>query len=322
MQVFSRVLFYSSQFIGSKKKLFFVFGLFCVAFTYAQVPDYFANDPKWVCGSWNSDQWNAPSIPYTSTNVYYLNGDTTIGNNTYRKLYSRGETTYSGPPPTEYFDYFTGNFLRQDNRSIWIYSNHSGTEKLLVSYDYEVGDTVKGDIFNQCGYKYDTIQKIDSILIGSDYRKVFYLDFSRGPVVIEGIGHQSEINGSTGGFIRPLCQSGIGFDYYIYCFALGSQSYWNSSGVNGSCDLNVSVEEYKQQDFTIYPNPFDDKLNVNSGSNLSYEVLIYDINGKQLINQLFRGERQFITSEMQSGIYFYEVKHMNRLIHSGKVIKK
>jgi hypothetical protein len=146
------------------------------------------------------DQWQ----PTTSTYVYYLNGDSTIGGVEYHKLYSRGLTMGFGPLPINTFDGFTGYLLRQDNRSIRFWSTQIETDSLLVSYEYQIGDTVRGDVFQECN-PHRTIQKIDSVLVNSEYRRVLYIDSISGPVITEGIGHQYEINDSAGEFIFPLC---------------------------------------------------------------------------------------------------------------------
>ena len=213
----------------------------CTFKIYGQIPDYFANDPKWVCGYWNSDQWKPPIQPTTSTYVYYLNGDSTIGGVDYHKLYSRGLTMGFGPLPINTFDGFTGYLLRQDNRSIRFWSTQIEADSLLVSYEYQIGDTVRGDVFQECN-SHRTIQKIDSVLVNSEYRRVLYIDSISGPVITEGIGHQTEINGSIGEFIDPLC-IGLGFDWSIECFGYGLTPYWDSQGTGGNCYLNVGVEE-------------------------------------------------------------------------------
>ncbi|MBD3638272.1 MAG: T9SS type A sorting domain-containing protein [Crocinitomicaceae bacterium] len=281
--------------------------------SYGQVPDYFVNDPKWVCGLWDSDQWGPPpAIPTTSTYVYYLNGDTIIGTETFHRIFWRGETYAGGPNPTNTWDSHSGTYLRQDGKSIRFYNTQIGVDSLLVSYDYQVGDTVKGDIFQECGYSQDTIQKIDSILINSEYRKVFYLDSIAGPVITEGVGHQVDLNSQTGEFIKPLCQ-GIGFDYYIHCFGFGDVPYWDSQGTNGNCYLNVSIEELDDLNFLLYPNPASDYLLVKI--DLDYEsISVISLDGKVCLT----GNSTILELQnLKAGSYIVEVK-----LSSGGVARK
>jgi len=301
--------------------LFFYIALFCFSESVCgQTPDYFANNPKWVCGLWNSNQWDPPFVSSTSTYVYYLNGDTTINGNIYHRLFSRGETVYSGPIPTAFFDSFSGYYLRQENKNIFYITNGITTESLLVSYDYSVGDTVKGSIFNACGFNQSTIQKIDSVLINSTYRKVFYIDSVSGPVITEGVGHQLQINGAIGEFILPLCQ-GAGFDYSIYCYGFGNSAYWDFQGGTGNCFLNVGIKEEGVVNVSVFPNPFHDFLFVKSNNNQTVDVFLYDFYGRLALQKSFLNDSQLSTSALESGIYFYEVKQQNDVVKRGKIIK-
>jgi hypothetical protein len=302
-------------------RTFFFFVLFHFSFfVCGQTPDYFANDPKWVCGLWNSNLWDPPFISSTSTYVYYLNGDTTINGSVYHRLFSRGETVYSGPAPTSFFDTFSGYYLRQANKNIFYITNSTTTESLLVSYDYSVGDTVKGSVFNACGFGQSTIQKIDSVLINSTYRKVFYIDSVSGPLITEGVGHQLQINGTTGEFIFPLCL-GTGFDYSIYCYGWGNTAYWDFQGGNGNCFLNVGIKEQDAVGISVFPNPFSNFLSVKSNKWQAADFILYDFYGRLALQKSFLSDSYIFTSELKSGIYFYEIKQENTVVKRGKIIK-
>ena len=56
----------------------------------AQTPDYFSDNPKWHCSFYDSDQWSSPANPYTQYFVYYVNGDTVAGGNTYHRIFKKG----------------------------------------------------------------------------------------------------------------------------------------------------------------------------------------------------------------------------------------
>jgi hypothetical protein len=282
------------------------------AISFGQTPDYFANDPKWVCGDWDSGQLDPLPLTTTSIYAYYLNGDTIIGTETFHRLFWRGETFASGPSPINTWDSHTGTYLRQDGKSIRFYNDQIGVDSLLVSYDYQVGDTVKGDIFQTCGFGQDTIQKIDSTLINSEYRKVFYLDSISGPVITEGLGHQVDLNGQTGEFIKPLC-TGLGFDYYIYCYGFGDIPYWDSQGTNGNCYLNVSIEESDDFDFQLFPNPASDFLVIKS--ELDYEIIsVLSLDGKVCLTS---NSKIIELENLNVGSYIVEVK-----LSSGRIARK
>ena len=287
--------------------------------SFGQTPDYFANDPKWACGLWDSDQWGpAPIIPKNSTYLYYLNGDTLIGTQTFHRLFWRGETYEGGSTPTSVWNSHSGYYLRQDNKSIRFYNSQIAVDSLLVSYNYEIGDTVRGNIFWMCGHENDTIQKIDSILINSEYRRVFYLDSISGPVITEGIGHQTSVTGSSGEFIQPICVA-AGFEYSIDCFGLGEIPYWDSQGSNGNCFLNVSLEEGPAIEFSIYPNPASHQITISSNLEIEYTTTIFDLSGNITVNSI---EKIIDISSLSSGIYLIEVNWLDGNKSRKKLIIK
>lgn len=283
--------------------------LFFSSLSFGQTPDYFANDPKWVCKLWDSNQCGSPFIPSTSTYVYYLNGDTIIGSHTYHLLFTKGEEIFDYGGDTIPFNHFTGYYLRQENKSIrFIYDYYGWTDSLLVSYDYQVGDTVRGDYF-QNSYSTDTIQKIDSVLVNTEFRRVFYLDTIEGPVIIEGIGYKFEPWSDLGEFIAPIV-FGIGWGYFINCFGFGDTPYWDPYGTGGNCYLNVDIEESEAAESGIYPNPFNTNLNVRSVPGTDSEIILYDILGREVMRKSFFFETQIPTSDFE-----------NRIIKYGKVLK-
>ncbi len=301
---------------------FFIILINCSLSSLGQTPDYFANDPKWVCGLWNSNQWSPPYIASTSTYVYYLNGDTTINGKIYHRLFSRGETVFAGPITSISFDSFTGHFLRQQNKDI--YSLVDTTESLLVSYNYALGDTVRGSIFQACGFNQATIQKIDSVLINTSFRKVFYLDSVAGPLFTEGVGHQLETNSSIGEFIFPLCQ-GVGFDYTISCFGFGNTAYWDSQGSGGNCFLNLSVSEKESPEKTaVFPNPSSGSVWVSfEKTHPSVSVVIYNVLGQEIDRKTYSNTSKInLDFDGPRGIYYLETLFDNKEKSTLKFIKQ
>ncbi|UKN01973.1 T9SS type A sorting domain-containing protein [Paracrocinitomix mangrovi] len=280
--------------------------LLLCARSYSQIPDYFANDPRWTLGEWNTNPWPPPTIESSSTYSVYVDGDSTIGAFTYHKLYSNGETYTGGPTPS---NSWTGSFyglLRQEGRNYYFYESNSGSDSLLMSFDYQVGDTVHGDVFYGCGLSQDTIQKIDSVLINTEYRRVFYLDSINGPVITEGIGHQLNINNITGGLYSMVCQ-GIGFDYFIMCYGFGNTSYWDSQGTGGNCYLNIGISDEEKVDFSIFPNPASEFLQINSSQPIK-TVSLYSLDGKKCLET---SSNYLNISQFSAGQYLIQIEWTN-----------
>jgi hypothetical protein len=286
--------------------------------TFAQTPDYFANDPKWGGSLWNSNQWDPPYIATSDIYVYYLNGEEDINGNTYHKVFKKGEIyDGSGSSPISTYDIQTSYYLRQDGKNIRFYTSQISMDSLLVSYDYAVGDTVKGDVFQGCGHSNDTIQKIDSILVNTEYRKVFYIDTINGPVITEGIGHQIDLLSSTGGLFEMICE-GAGFSYYINCFGFGDISYWDPHGQGGNCALNIGIEEKTKLDFEVYPNPAKDIIQIKTPNSNALKVQLISISGEVI----HKGNSDSIDiSKYPSGIYIIQIQDLSSgLIGRQKLI--
>jgi len=79
----------------------------------------------------------------------------------------------------------------------------------------------------------------------------------------------------------------------------------------------------------IYPNPFFDKININSNSIVSenIEFVIFDISGKQIYSEIIinqsdnRIELKQDFSSLPKGVYFCKIKTDEKIIHSQKLIK-
>ena len=305
------------------KKFIPILTLLISSYSYSQIPDYFANNPSWHCGLWDSNQWGPPPfVPTNNDYVYYLTGDTLIFGQSFKIVWRRGEVWQNGPTPQSTYDIHSGYYLRQEGRSIRFYTEDNGVDSLLVDYDLQVGDTVKGDIFSICGFSQDTIQKIDSILIGSEFRRVFYLDSISGPVVFEGMGHLVNNSGDNSGeFIQPIC-TGIGFDHSIKCYGQNEVPLWDPIfGTTVNCHVNVGIESEDNIHMEFSPNPATDMLNVKIPNLFSNgQLVIYDLQGKILDRvEVTDSSIQLDVSDLDNGTYLMkyirdEVQIIEKLI--------
>ncbi len=235
----------------------------------------------------------------------------------------RSRTIYDHTLPTSFEQGFEC-LLRQEGRNIWRLDNQTGaTDYLLVSYDYEVGDSIKGYVFEQCGQTTNTIQKIDSVLMNGVYKRVFHVDTStNGPIIIEGVGHVLDPAGSGGGFLKPLCV-GLGWANSLLCYAQGALPLWpDQNGGSTGCELSLTVAEAELPEVSIYPNPFAQYLEVKTADFTEKELVVYDISGKELLRQLIAEETRIATDHLPAGIYVYTLKLANKPAIFGKLVKQ
>jgi hypothetical protein len=286
----------------------------------AQVPDYLSNDPKWrqeaVVGS---------SMPCLMIHnyIYYLNGDSAIGNIEYKKVYEIREIEYRwmAPPPndncdgTTHFNDFRA-LLRQEGKRMYL--NENGTEHLLYDFDLAVGDTLPltWNMLTEGIYVTD----IDSIFMGDHYRKVFYLDEVLGmdSFIIEGVG-------SDYGLLEDFPQPLLNYPSSLLCFTLNDTTYF--PGFGEDCDLTVNTP-LVEKDFhvRISPNPVKDRLRIDHQevSNIQ-QVIVYECNGRKLFakpENITPHSFELNLSFLSQGLYVLELQFTPKALVRVKVIKQ
>ncbi len=154
---------------------------------------------------------------------------------------------------------------------------------------------------------------------------------------INGIGARVEIMTPAGKQIRDV-RSGEGFEFMSSLnthFGIGSETtiesitiYWPSGivdyipGPTINTTVNIvegsvlSVEDETLVDVSIYPNPVENILTIESSVDLTNKIAtVFDLNGKRVLNQKLTTNTLKVSS-LESGIYFL------RLESEGKSIKR
>jgi hypothetical protein len=80
-------------------------------------------------------------------------------------------------------------------------------------------------------------------------------------------------------------------------------------------------EPYEKDDISIYPNPFNDKINITTESNKMIELSLFDITAIKILTQSFTKSATINTEQLPKGIYFYELSNKNSVIKKGKIVK-
>ncbi len=77
----------------------------------------------------------------------------------------------------------------------------------------------------------------------------------------------------------------------------------------------------KKSNLEIFPNPFNEKIIIQSNSLEDVEFSLYNIESKKLMNQYFNQKLILDTKELSAGMYYYKI-HNTESIQTGKLIKK
>jgi hypothetical protein len=304
-----------------KKYLFiFIFAIFSTK-TMAQTNIYHPfpdSNAVWGIRAFCMDAGLCGDLTYIK---YYYGGDTLINGSNYKIILQQGLMMTSGNccgVPTG----AGAGYLRQDTVAKKVYwrDQSMSNDTLLYDFSVNVGDTLKGLVaFCQTL----TVHSIDSILIGTTYRKRINYDvppFAPCPYsIIEGIGGTS------------------GLTYYYYgpaemgseltCFSEnGNLLYLNSCNPDTiPCgDLTVGVNEFPQNaQSLVFPNPFHSVINLQSQQkNLPLKLFFYDVLGKIHLETEITTELSTIDlSFLSKGVYFIKIENESRKIEFKKIVK-
>ena len=84
-------------------------------------------------------------------------------------------------------------------------------------------------------------------------------------------------------------------------------------------DLNslLSINEYNNFNISVYPNPTTDYLNIKISASASFNVNIYDLNGKLLKSE--KNNTSIQIQDLTNGLYIVEIVDLES---DNKIIKK
>ncbi len=245
-------------------------------------------------GSGNEDQYYS----------FSYSGDTLINSLKYHKLNTNFvETVISGSCIGAVTKGYQGA-IRQDAtiKKVFFIPPTKSSEQLLYDFNMQKGDTVKG-FTEPC--KGVIINSIDSVLVGSNYRKRWNLKSNYIPCFIEGIG-------STYGLIgKDFCGTdGGGFS--LTCFKQNGITEYPGGITDCETITSINNIEVKSASLSIYPNPTSSTFSIHSSATPSSSIpnllQVYNIAGKLILSQILQGGNAEIdASGWAEGVYDVKV---------------
>jgi hypothetical protein len=264
-----------------------------------------------------------------------LDRDTVIGNHVYHTLrVPYIEFIWAGCPQFKQPGYYGAIRSDHPNRKVYFYPAYGTEEELLYDFTLEVGDTVQGHLESYWDTQ-DTVISIDSVLVGEEFRKRWFINQWYDIYLIEGVG-------STFGLIEPSPGEIIDAPgYALLCFRQDGISQYPDPSMD--CDLITSTpeENLPQAEITVFPNPTHGKFQITStnppaGGQTNYKLQIQnlelvDLYGKivtEMICDLEFGaclgfgiwNLEFDITRCPAGIYFLRVSFEDQSIVK-KIIK-
>ena len=307
-----------------KKIYLFLVGVACflqVKTTSAQENSYFQNNPLWKITA--DCSYGGFCLKHEFYN-YYTKGDSLIDSLNYVQIFKRaqGSLTWNSSGPNfgcegtfVHFETQPTCFIRSSNKQMYIRMPNDTAEKLLYDFDLEVGDTLPVTYNN---YFYNvTVAAIDSIFTPYGYKKRFALAGSTwSQYLIEGIGHSR-------GLIEPLVNPSD-CTFNLNCFGYNDSAYYPSAGL--TCDVAIGIIEQKAKiESSVYPNPFSERTTFYFNASLNQpELILHSVLGQKVLTLKGNNSNHLDLErgELNSGVYFYEVKQNGMLISNGKLMIK
>ena len=246
--------------------------------------------------------------------VNWCSGDTLIENVRYMKIMGTVNDSY----PIFY------TLLREEDGKVWKRYSIAHPETLLYDFTASVGDTLRiGDFAEEM-----VLDSISVVQIGDVDRRKFWFGLE-----YDGLGNPRA---------KETWVEGIGSDfgllwsgYYgvydgwhcLLCFHQYGELVWQNPEYNTCSYPYDAIEENKDSEISVYPNPGNDVLNIKTGLK-DARVEVYDMNGRLV-------HRQAITENVTgidaggwaSGTYIWKVytgvsADSTTLAETGKWIKE
>ena len=264
---------------------------------------------------------------YDGTNIFYtvcnnkrygLNGDTTISNKIYHKVFSLVDSTLTNPNSKYYAA------IREEDKRIYTRIGNA-QETILYDFNLLVGDTIT--------YSYPAIfsrvlENIDSVQLPTgEYRKRYIFN-STGylglpDTVIEGIGSVHWI-----GLFNPLVIAILtnGDMYNFTCFKQNEIIYYlnNPKCDHCFCTFLTEIENVKAKEkLLISPNPFTYQTTLKTDNYLQNATLtLYNSLGQQIrqVQNISGLTFNLKRENLPIGLYFLKLSQENKIITTDKLV--
>lgn len=297
--------------------------LIVISYSSKSQNNLFNSTANWSISSYTV---NMGCITHDLYNSYFI-GDTIVNNNNYNKLYKSGRKFNQSGCPALFDNYYTDQnqniLVRYFNKKIYTIdlNDFNPTEKVFLDYNLQTGDTIKNVGFTTAGganYSF-VVSSIDSFLISTTYYKIFnFLDqYQVQHFLLEKFG-------SSYGFIQPFVH--FEMESHLNCYSSnGITKFVSPQNTDTTCFLITGLNSQNEDKLiSVTPNPTNGLLNIDYHQQQIKSTFIYvkDILGKEVYQtQLFQHQNSINIADLNSGIYFIEIKTSNGTI-CKKIIKE
>ena len=235
--------------------------------------------------------------------VNWCSGDTLIEDVRYMKIMG---TLNNGNP-----NLFT--VLKEEDGKVWERHLNTSVETLLYDFTASVGDTL---CFGHPGNCF-VLDSISMVQIGGIDRRKFWFGL--------------EYDGSGNPRTKETWVEGIGSDYgllwsgyygvydgwhCLLCFHQYGELVWQNPEYNTCSYPYDAVEENKDSEIALYPNPVRDRV-VIEGIEVA-EVEVYNALGQ--IVKTFQGTNEISVADLPQGVYLLRIADTEEKVYTNKIM--
>ena len=267
---------------------------------------------------WNFDMPFEPIVEYSFDSELTISADSICGSDTlivldtiisfddsilYNKMYNPNYGTYTGYITSVNYDYGDG---MSNETGMYVYSG-SGNFVVSASDTILASGWTNNSFVSTCS---DAVFVEPGASFGSDTAVCMQSALVLSP------GSFDSYSWNTGQFtdsiiVGPILNAGA----IIYTVDVTSASCNSTASITITFDNCIGLEEMKNHKFNIYPNPANNKFNLNTDFAQSYSLRIYDNQGKMVMVQEMIGTVENIdVSSLQQGMYFLTVSDGNQIL--------
>jgi len=234
--------------------------------------------------------------------------------------------------------------IKQDGGKIYFY--HKNKFNLLFDFDVQVNDTVEFTFwYSKDDYNplygdtlFSARFQVESIITNTQNLKVFTTKVLKEDLQIDYWGknvppleYQTYSYSEKIGFHREFMPLYYNYSLtaikryrWLRCYSDKDFSFVSEEWVKYSLPCNycisTGINSIKEENTTIYPNPFNDRIFVSMNNEVDIEII--DLSGKIVYNsRLSNGISEISTTNFLKGIYLVKIQNINNSIQIFKIIK-
>lgn len=127
-------------------------------------------------------------------------------------------------------------------------------------------------------------------------------------------------NGLLYANVLPLLELG---EHILLVRSKDTKGRWSHTNYVEAINVEpVSVSELEEAGVAIFPNPFSNEISISASNNEPLRFILYDINGKKLMDKLVSGQSVIPTTELPTGTYTSMIWKKQKTVYRTVLIKQ